>query len=137
MSLKASICTQQRPLFLPMQSTERDKVFIRDLILPVYIGVWSEEKGVAQKVRFTVELSFVGPQPSQNDVDPAISYDFILEGIRAVISKGHIRLVETLAERIASHCLSHPQSADVSVTVEKIERVAGVSLGCRIFRSKV
>ena len=50
------------------------------------------------------------------------SYDDILKGIRAIVSEGHINLVETLAERIASHCLNDKRIVQVRVRIEKLER---------------
>jgi dihydroneopterin aldolase len=111
-----------------------DKVRVMDLVLPVRIGVWSEEQGITQRVRFSVELSvFPAPRASE-DVNQIISYDFIIDGIKAILAEGHVLLVETLAERIAEHCLSDRRAAMVRVLAEKLDRVPGASLGCEIIR---
>jgi dihydroneopterin aldolase len=111
-----------------------DKVRVTDYVLPARIGVWSEEQGTTQRVRFSVELS-VYPMPLAGDeIGNVISYDFILNGIRAILDEGHILLVETLAERVAGHCLSDRRAAMVRVLVEKLDRVPGASLGCEIVR---
>ena len=33
----------------------RDRIFVRDYVLPIHIGVYPEEQGITQKVGFTVE----------------------------------------------------------------------------------
>ncbi len=113
---------------------EYDKVCVRDLVLPMRIGIWSEEHGVDQRVRFTVELWVRPGGHRSGDLSSVISYGFITGGIKEIVAEGHVLLTETLAERVAAHCLSHPRAAKVRVIVEKIDRIPGASLGCEIFR---
>lgn len=113
-----------------------DKVCVRDLILPARIGIWSEEQGVTQRVRFTVELSVSPGRHRPGDLSSVVSYDFIIDGVKEAVAEGHVLLTETLAERIAAHCLSHRRAVEVRVVVEKLDRIAGASLGCEIVRTK-
>jgi dihydroneopterin aldolase len=113
-----------------------DKVCVRDLILPARIGIWSEEQGIAQRVRFTVELSVSPGGHRPGDLSSVVSYDFIIDGIRDVIAGGHVLLTETVAERVAEHCLSHRRAVEVRVVVEKLDRIPGASLGCEIVRRR-
>jgi dihydroneopterin aldolase len=111
-----------------------DKVCVRDLVLPARIGVRSEELNAAQRVRFTVEL-WVRPGGHRcGDLSSVVSYDFVVDGIKEIVAEGHVLLTETLAERIAEHCLSHRRAAKVRVGVEKLDRIPGASLGCEIVR---
>ncbi len=113
-----------------------DKVCVRDLILPAHIGIWSEERGITQRVRFTVELSVYQTARRDDDLASVVSYDFIIDGIKEIIAEGHVLLVETLAERIATHCLSNPRTAQARIIVEKLDRIPGASLGCEIVRQR-
>jgi dihydroneopterin aldolase len=119
---------------MPHSAEPFDKVWVRDFILPVRIGIWSEEQGIAQRVRFTVELSIAPGGHRPGDLSSVVSYDFIMDGIKAAVSEGHVLLTETLAERIAAHCLSDPRAAAVRVVVEKLDRIPGAALGCEIAR---
>jgi dihydroneopterin aldolase len=120
----------------PETDSAYDKIWVRDLILPMRIGVWSEEHNLSQRVRFTVELWASGCGHRPGDLSSVISYDFIIDGIREIVAQGHILLTETLAERIAAHCLSHRRAGKVRILVEKLDRVPGASLGCEIMRLK-
>lgn len=125
--------------FSPRQLPDRpalDKVCVRDLVLSARIGLWAEEQGITQRVRFTVELSVYPAPRVAEDFDAVISYDFIIDGIKKILDEGHVLLVETLAERIAEHCLSDRRSAQVRVVAEKLDRVPGASLGCEIVRRR-
>jgi dihydroneopterin aldolase len=121
---------------LNARSVPYDKVCVRDLILPVRIGIWGEEQGVTQRVRFTVELSVAPGGHRPGDLSSVVSYDDIIGGIKDSIADGHVLLTETIAERIAEHCLSHRRAVEVRVVVEKLDRIPGAALGCEIVRSK-
>ena len=121
---------------LNARSVPYDKVCVRDLILPVRIGIWSEEQGVTQRVRFTVELSVTPGGHRPGDLSSVVSYDDIIGGIKDSIAEGHVLLTETIAERIAENCLSHRRAVEVRVVVEKLDRIPGAALGCEIVRSK-
>jgi len=120
----------------PGRAPRYDKVCVRDLILPARIGIWSEEQGITQRVRFTVELSVTGGGHRPGDLTSVVSYDYIIGGIKEAIADGHVLLTETIAERIAEHCLSHRRAVEVRVVVEKLDRIPGAALGCEIVRSK-
>jgi dihydroneopterin aldolase len=126
---------QERPEPEP-QSLPLDKVCVRDLVLPARIGIWSEEQGVCQRVRVTVELSVSPERHRPGDLSSVVSYDFIIDGIRESLAGGHVLLTETVAERIAEHCLSHRSAMEVRVVVEKLDRIPGAALGCEIVRSR-
>ncbi len=76
-----------------------DKVCVRDLILPARIGIWSEEQGITQRVRFTVELSVHPEGHRPGDLSSVVSYDYIIDGIKEAIAEGHVLLTETIAEQ--------------------------------------
>jgi dihydroneopterin aldolase len=101
----------------------RDRIFVRDLTLDCHIGVYEEEKGITQKVAFTVEAVLAPSVRSVHDqIAEVPSYDDIIKVIRAVADEGHINLVETFAERIAERCLADKRIVTVLVRVEKLER---------------
>jgi dihydroneopterin aldolase len=108
-----------------------DKIGVRGLIRDVEIGVFEEEKGRTQRVRFTVEVSiFPSPRAGNDDIADAVSYDYIVDAITKVTSQGHIQLLETLAERIADECLADRRAAKVHVVVEKLDRLEGNASLC-------
>jgi dihydroneopterin aldolase len=63
------------------------------------------------------------------------SYDIIMDGIRAIIARGHVELSETLAEQVAAHVLEDPRVVRVKVRVEKLELGAG-GVGVEIERKR-
>ena len=113
-----------------------DRVFVHDLVLDVEIGVYTHEKGVSQRVRFSVDVDLMPEaQALDDDIGRAFDYDTITKGIKAIIARGHINLVETLAEDVAQHCLAHPRASRVTVRIEKLDKEPG-AVGVEIVRAK-
>ena len=113
-----------------------DRVFMHDLVLDVEIGVYTHEKGVTQRVRFSVDVDVLPASVAlDDDIGRAFDYDTIIKGIKEIIARGHINLVETLAEEVASHCLAHPRASAVKVTIEKLDKEPG-AVGVEIVRAK-
>lgn len=116
MSEKQSVSTRRDGVVL-------DRIFVRGFVLPVAIGVYDEEQGITQKVRFTIEASVAaGVSPKGDHLDEVPSYDDLVKAVKGVIAAGHVGLVETLAARIADSCLADKRIVSVLVRVEKLER---------------
>lgn len=113
-----------------------DRVFMHDLVLDVEIGVYTHEKGVTQRVRFSVDVDlFPAVHTLNDDIRQAFDYDTIIKGIKTIIARGHINLVETLAEEVANICLAHPRAQSVRVMIEKLDKEPG-AVGVEIVRAK-
>lgn len=113
-------------------------VFVRDFLTDAEIGVWSHEKGASQKVRISVDLSVSESATHHGDqLENVVCYNEIVLGIKKIIAAGHIQLVETLAEKIATMTLKNPQVIKARVKVEKLEAVQeAASVGVEIERRR-
>lgn len=107
------------------QSLKTNRIFVRDFVLPVQIGAYSFEHGHTQKVRFDVTADVLRTVSNPEDMRHVLSYDIIMDGIRTIVSAGHIQLAEALAEQVAAHVLADPRAVKVWVRVEKLELGAG------------
>jgi 7,8-dihydroneopterin aldolase/epimerase/oxygenase len=96
-------------------------VLIRDLVLPIEIGVFKREQGVTQRVRFNIELAVVDRPVRDDRIGEVVRYDHLIAAIRKMLAEGHINLVETLAERVAAICLAPVDAREVRVRVEKLD----------------
>ena len=110
-----------------------DTIFVHDFVADCNVGVYAEEQGVTQKVRFTVEARLAKDVFSLDDEMAEVpSYADIIDSIVELARGGHINLVETFAERIAAGCLANPRIFAVRVVLEKLER--GPLRGVEIIR---
>jgi dihydroneopterin aldolase len=120
----------------PEEARVPDRIFIHDLVLDIEIGVHHYEKGSTQRVRFSVDVDLTpSAHALDDDIGRTFDYDTILSGIKAIVARGHINLVETLAEDVARHCLAHPRAARVVVKIEKLDEEPG-AVGVEIVRAK-
>ena len=114
-----------------------DRISVRGLVVPCFIGAFEEETRGKQRVGDDLEVSVYPFQHrGSDDVNHVVSYDLIVEAIHSVTGEGHINLLETLAERVAARCLAHRRAARVQILVEKLDRLEGASLGVEIERVK-
>lgn len=110
-----------------------DSIFVRDFVVDCNVGVYAEEQGVTQRVRFTVEARLASDVFTVDDrIADVPSYADIIDFIVELARAGHINLVETFAERIAENVLSDKRIIAVRVMLEKLER--GPSRGVEIIR---
>jgi dihydroneopterin aldolase len=112
-------------------------VFIRNLELPAHIGVYRQEEGRTQKVRINVDLATDDIADTKDMLENVVDYHVIEKRIRAIIAEGHVRLAETLAERIAAGCFEDTRVRTVRVRVEKLEALTHAeAVGIEIERTR-
>ena len=115
---------------------ETRHVFIRDLVLPAHIGVHRHEHDRTQQIRINLDLSVHEDISAIEDsIENVVCYETITDGVRAIVAEGHVKLVETLAERIAEMCLADERVSVVRVRIEKLEILPdATSVGVEIER---
>ena len=97
-------------------------VRLRGLTVDFRIGVHAHELDSAQRVRVDVTVEVLRPDGGfREDYRRVYCYERLAKGIRALAGGGHIRLVETLADRIAELALADPRARRAEVTVEKLD----------------
>ena len=118
-------------------------MFLRDLVLAASIGVHPHEHTAPQRVRINVDLGVeddgaraLSRQPvGRDELARVVDYEKLAERVRGIVAAGHVRLVETLAERIAEACLADRRVHLARVRVEKLDIFEdAVSAGVQIER---
>jgi dihydroneopterin aldolase len=129
----------------PIASSSRAlrHMFLRDMVLTASIGVHPHEHAAAQRVRINVDLAVEddGARPLSrrpvggDEMARVVDYEKLAERVRSIVAAGHVRLVETLAERIADACLADRRVHLARVRVEKLDIFAdATSAGVEIER---
>ena len=119
----------------PKDDAAVDRVLVQDFEIPVRVGAYENERSYAQRVRFNVSAEVARAAKPAQDMRDVLSYDIITDGIRLIAAEGHIPLLETLAERIATLLLDHAQVQRVTVKIEKVEIGSG-RVGVEITRQR-
>jgi dihydroneopterin aldolase len=122
----------------PHARADHYRIRITDLVLSASIGVYDREKQAPQRVRINVDLKVADHgRPLGDDIRNVLSYEHVVGGIRAILDRGHINLVETLAEDIAAMCLADGRVSQVRVAVDKLDvEPDAAAVGVEIERSR-
>ncbi len=106
-------------------------VFVRGLRLEAGIGVHDHELGRLQPLVIDVTLE-LAPASIERLAD-TINYETVASAARAITAAGHVGLVETFAERLATACLSDARVRRCTVRIEKPGALEGAAAaGCEL-----
>ncbi len=106
----------------PSQALPHYRIFVKDLVLSGLIGIHSHEQDQPQRIRFNIDLLVEDNcDAAGDDIANVVSYENIVSGIKTLLARGHVGLVETLAEEIANMCLDDERIMVVRARVEKLD----------------
>lgn len=99
-------------------------LFLNNMVVDAHIGVFPHEQGVTQRVRISVIFGVQDDDTLNvgvDDLSRTVSYEHVVLLVRQIVQEGHVRLVETLAERIAAGVLADTRVHVVRVKIEKLD----------------
>lgn len=116
---------------------------IADVPVTAQVGVSAGERAHAQPLSISVALTLFDPPcyPDHDQIQATVDYDaviaFLREGLQA---EGPAQLIETLADRVARHCLglnARIACADVTIVKPAVLGAAGrVSVSMRRYADR-
>jgi dihydroneopterin aldolase len=117
-------------------------VFLRDMVLFASVGVHAFEEQATQRLRVNVDLAVEDdtgalsrPAPGRDELSRVVDYEAVANTVRSIVAAGHVRLLETLAERVAEACLADKRVRLARIRVEKLDIFAdAASVGVEIER---
>ena len=96
------------------------RVFVRDLEIVASVGVHEHEKRYEQRIFISADLAVRDDYDGVSDrLEDVLDYSTLVDGIARLVQSEHVNLIETLAERIAGHCLGDSRVESVRVRIEK------------------
>ncbi len=115
-----------------------DTIFIRELRAESWIGVYDWEKLRPQTLDFDLEIGLDTHQAGATDnIGDTVDYGKVVERIRDDLKDQHFKLLEALAEHIASVILHDFKAQWVRISVAKIAHMRGVKMvGVTILRKR-
>ena len=118
-----------------MIKEKKYSILIKDLILKASVGIYPKEKIRKQKVRFNISIIATDNIKTKNDISEFVSYEDIIKNVKNIINKGHIPLIENLAQNIAEKCLINKKILKIEIMIEKLETFKEAqSVGIKIVR---
>jgi dihydroneopterin aldolase len=102
-------------------ATPERRIYLRDLVLQVRVGVHQHERLANQRVRLNLELVVDDPAAIDDDLENVVCYATLVMGIRGVVGARHVNLIETLADDIAAFCLADQRVRAARVRLDKLD----------------
>lgn len=97
-------------------------VFVRNLVIEALVGIHRHERVNKQRVRFNLDLAVrEGDGVMDDDINDVVCYEKLVAGVTAIVEKGHIGLVESLAEEVAAMCLADRRVRSARIRIEKLD----------------
>ena len=98
------------------------KVFVRDLVLSILVGIHNFEKKKKQRVKFNIDIAY-DPKilPNNNNLNSIVNYETIIKSIKNITQKKHYPLLETLAEEIFLKLFRETKIKKIKLRIEKLD----------------
>ncbi|MGK9167794.1 dihydroneopterin aldolase [Inquilinus limosus] len=95
---------------------------LRHFVVPMSIGVYAHEEERHQRVRISVEMEVeLPPGGIGDDIGRVPSYEGLVQGLRALAEREHVRLIETVAEHVLDLAMAHPMVVRAVAEIEKLD----------------
>jgi FolB domain-containing protein len=117
---------------------EGDYLFLEGMEVPCMVGITPEERAFPQILNISIRLCLSLRRAGRSDdLSQSIDYARVLSEIKKILHHRKFKLVETVAEVIASHLLKEKKITGAEIKVEK-KVFAGVkSIGVMIRREQI
>lgn len=113
------------------------RIFVRDLVLAAGIGIYPHERERRQRVRVNLSV-MAGRDADETGIAGVVSYEDFVIGIKDIVARGHLELVEVFADAILDMALAEPRVAEATVTIEKLDVFGDVeSVGVEMTRRRL
>lgn len=107
---------------------------LEGLSVEMGLGIHAIEHAAPQRVLLNVALECAYPAAPEDRIDAVVDYDFLREGIRALVASRHFELQETLCEAVAALALADPRIVGVKVKSAKPDIYPDAAVSCEIVR---
>lgn len=104
-----------------------DIIFIEDLRLSTWIGIYPREKAMPQTVEMSLQIgASTAPAGSSDDIRDTIDYAVVVQRLREEFADQHFNLLEKLAEHTAALVLRDFRAQWIRVSIAKLGMMPGV-----------
>ncbi len=114
-----------------------DKIFVKNLVISCKVGVTKEERAKKQNVVVDIEVFCDLSTAGNTDIlSKSISYSGIQEKVTDFVTTGEFKLLERIAEGVASLILENSLASRVVIAVKKEKYAIQPMMGIEISRDR-
>lgn len=97
-----------------------DFIFIEELRVQAWVGIYPREKAALQTVELNLTFGVPDAAAERDDIDDTINYAEVVERIRRELADRHFNLIETLGEYVVSLLFNEFGAPWVKIKIAKI-----------------
>ncbi len=98
----------------------RDRLIIKDLMIEARVGIFEWEQQQPQKIWIDLELGIdAAKAAARDDMNAAVDYGRLVTAITQHLQRKTFKLVETVAEELATLVLKEFATPEVTIRVKK------------------
>ena len=113
------------------------KVFIKDLVLKMSIGIHSFEKKKKQRVRFNIEITLSQNLINNNELSNIVNYESVIKNVSNIVKRKHYQLLENLADEIFLKLFRDKKISKIKIGLDKLDIIRNTSsVGIEIEKSR-
>ena len=115
------------------------KIFIKDLVLKILVGIHSFEKKKKQRVKFNIEI-LTDPyvSPNNKNLNSILNYEEVVIKIEKLTNSTHHELLEDLAENIFNIIFKNKLVKKINLKLEKLDILKKTkSVGIAVSKTKI
>ena len=113
------------------------RVFVKDLILKMFIGIHSFEKKKKQPVRFSIDITLEKNLMYNSDLSSIVNYETVIKNVSNIAKKKHYPLLENLADEIFLKLFREKKIRKIKLKLEKTDIIKNTSsVGIEIEKSR-
>ncbi len=112
------------------------KIIVKDLVLPLFVGIHHFEKIKKQRVKFNIEIT---TDPNlKAELKSIVNYEKVIEDIKKVAEKKHFELLESLSESIFDEIFKNKKVKKIKLKIEKLDIIKITkSVGIEVIKTKI
>ncbi|OAN67280.1 dihydroneopterin aldolase [Sphingomonas sp. TDK1] len=110
-------------------------IHLEALEVSMGLGIHPHERAEPQRVRIDVAMTCRYPAIPEDRIDAVVDYDFLREGIHALVRARHFELQEVLCEEVATLAMRDKRVTAVRVRSVKQDIYPDARVGCEIIRN--
>ena len=99
---------------------EKNIIFVENFITYCLIGVYPEEKKSKQKIKVSVKLN-IKRKITSDKLTSTVCYQNVLNTLENIHNYGHIKLVETLARKLADEFRKIDDVTKIKIKIVKCD----------------
>ena len=111
-------------------------ILLDGLTVEMGLGIHAAERAAAQRVTIDVAMTCRYPALPEDRIHAVVDYDFLRQGVLALVASRHFELQEVLCEEIARLAFADPRVVHARVRSRKLDVYGDSTIGCEIERSR-